>query len=77
MLKPVNMLFALASAVMLASCAAPKPNPEFRECANACTKRQDACMVNAGTAADVSRCNAGLDACVASCEKKFPRYLQP
>lgn len=77
MLKPVLILCVLASALLLASCAAPKPNPEFRECANACTKRQDACMVNAANATDVSRCNAGLDACVASCERKFPRYLQP
>jgi uncharacterized lipoprotein YajG len=76
-MKPSYVLFTFASVVMLASCAAPKPNPEFRECANACTKRQDACMVSASTSADVSRCNTGLDACVASCERKFPRYLQP
>ena len=77
MLKPVRMLCMLASALLLAACATPKPNPEFRECANACTRRQDACMVNATTSADVSRCHVGLDACVAGCERKFPRYMQP
>ncbi len=77
MLKSAPALFALACALLLSACAVPKPNPEFRECANACTRRQDACMVNATTSADVSRCNAGLEACVASCEKRFPRYIQP
>jgi phosphoribosylcarboxyaminoimidazole (NCAIR) mutase len=65
-------------AALLAGCAASmKPNPEFRQCANVCTKRQDACMVSAGSSAEVARCNAALDACVASCEQKFPRYIQP
>lgn len=67
-----------AGTMLLMGCAATlQPNPEFRDCANACTRRQDTCMVGASTAADVSRCNAGLDACVASCEKRFPRYIQP
>lgn len=67
-----------AGTVLLAGCVATmQPNPEFRDCANSCSKRQDACMVGASTAADVSRCNSGLDSCVASCERRFPRYIQP
>lgn len=78
MMKPVVVLIAVACAAMLIGCAATmKPNPEFRDCANACTKRQDACMVSASTAADIAKCNAALDACVSSCERKFPRYVQP
>lgn len=77
MFKPVLVLCLFASAFVLAGCAAPKPNPEFRECANTCTKRQDACMINATNSTDVSRCNEGLNACIASCERKFPRFLQP
>lgn len=78
MRRAVLALITGAYTVLLMGCAATlKSNPEFRDCANVCSKRQDACMVSASTAADVSRCNAGLDACVASCEKKFPRYIQP
>ena len=75
MLKSVLRLCLLASALLLAACSAPKPNPEFRDCANACTKRQDACMVNAASSTDVAKCNTGLEACINSCERKFPRYL--
>lgn len=65
-------------AVLLAGCGASlQPNPEFRACANVCTRQQDACMVNAGNSAAVSRCNAALDACVVRCEQKFSRYVQP
>ena len=78
MTRAVAALMTGVCTVLLMGCAATmKPNPEFRGCANVCTKRQDACMVSASTAADVSRCNSGLDACVASCEKRFPRYIQP
>ncbi len=67
-------LITITSAFLFSGCVAT-PNPQFSNCANACTKKQDACMVNASTADQVSKCNATLDACVASCEKKFPRYL--
>lgn len=78
MRRALAVLLMGAAALLLAGCfATMQPNPEFRDCANACAKRQDACMVGASTAADVSRCNSGLDSCVASCEKRFPRYIQP
>lgn len=70
-------LITITSLFLLSGCMSMQINPEFRACANACTKKQDACMVNASTAEQVSRCNATLDACVAGCEKRFPRYIQP
>lgn len=73
----VALMLGAGTLLQVGCVATLQPNPEFRDCANACTRRQDACMVGAATAADVSRCNAGLDACVASCEKRFPRYIQP
>lgn len=78
MKRTVVALMACAGALVLTGCGTSmQANPEFRRCANSCTQRQDACMVAAGTTADVSRCNAGLDSCVSSCEKKYPRYIQP
>lgn len=73
--KRMAAWLASLGAALLTGCAAPQPNPEFRACANACIARQDSCMVGASSSAEVARCNAGLDACVAGCEKKFPRYL--
>jgi hypothetical protein len=68
-------LLALAGAFCLQGCVAPQPNPEFRSCANTCSKRQDDCMVNASTSGQIDRCNTSQNACVAACDKKYPRYL--
>ncbi len=71
-----HAVFMLALGVLLLQgCVAPQPNPQFRSCTNACSKRQDSCMVNATTAGEIDRCNSSQDACVAACEKKYPRYL--
>lgn len=70
-------LITIAGAFLFSGCVAMQPNPQFSSCANACTKKQDACMVNASTAEQIAACNATLDSCVAGCEKKFPRYIQP
>lgn len=77
MSRVLAALTAGVCAILLMGCTPMKPNPEFRDCANGCTRRQDACMVGASTAAGVSKCNASLDACVAACERRFPRYVQP
>lgn len=68
-------LIAVASVLLMGGCVSVQTNPQFSNCANACTKKQDACMVNASTGDEVTRCNTSFDACVAACEKKFPRYL--
>lgn len=68
-------LMLLTGALVLSGCVTMKPNPAFSNCANSCNNKQDACMVNASTAADISRCNAALDKCVAQCEAKYPRYI--
>lgn len=65
------------SALVLSGCVSMKPNPAFSKCTNSCNNKQDACMVNASSAADISRCNSALDKCVAQCEAKFPRYIKP
>lgn len=65
----------LMSAFVLGGCVTTQPNPEFSSCSNSCTKKQDACMVNASTSNDIARCNAALDQCVAQCETKHPRYI--
>lgn len=65
----------LMSAFFLGGCVTTQPNPEFSSCSNSCTKKQDACMVNASTSNDIARCNAALDQCVAQCETKHPRYI--
>ncbi|HKB60904.1 MAG TPA: hypothetical protein VKC56_12760 [Gallionellaceae bacterium] len=75
-MKHAVFLLALAGILLLQGCVAPQPNPAFRSCANACSKHEDNCMVNATTAREIDRCNASQDACVATCDKKYPRYLQ-
>lgn len=74
-MKHAVLLLALAGAFALQGCKGPQPNPEFRTCANACSKHQDNCMVNASTSGQIDRCNSTQDACVATCDKKYPRYL--
>lgn len=66
----------LMTVFLMGGCAAMKPNPEFSSCSNKCTKKQDACMVNASTSDDVARCNAALDRCMTSCEAKYPRWIK-
>lgn len=68
-------LITLAGAVLFSGCVSVQTNPQFSKCANACTNRQDACMLNASTGDEVAKCNTTFDACVTSCEKKYPRYL--
>jgi hypothetical protein len=75
-MKTVVFLLALAGSLLLQGCVAPQPNPAFRNCANACSKRQDNCMVNATSAREIDRCNGSQDACVTTCDKKYPRYLK-
>jgi hypothetical protein len=69
-------LMGMVGIALLSGCMPPKVNPKFSDCANACTTKQDACMVNAGTAGEVQRCSNALDACVQRCEQKYSRYLQ-
>lgn len=68
---------ALAGFLLLQGCMPPQPNPAFRRCANACSRHEDHCMVNATSSRAIDRCNASQDRCEAACEKKYPRYLQP
>ncbi|MGD8546898.1 MAG: hypothetical protein PVG13_08475 [Thiohalophilus sp.] len=75
-MKKLSITAVLAGSLLLAGCFPPKPNPEFSDCANACTTKQDACMVNASTAGEVQQCNTRLDACVQQCEQKHSRYLK-
>lgn len=70
-------LVIAVNALVLSGCVSMKPNPAFSNCANNCNSKQDACMVNASSAADISRCNTALDKCVAQCEAKYPRYINP
>ena len=74
-MKYARLLPGLAGLFLLAGCLPPQHNPEFSNCANACTTKLDACMVNASTATETERCNSRLDACTQACEKKYSRYL--
>lgn len=76
-MKRIAGLVVLAGAMALQGCNTMVPNPHFRDCANACSKRQDGCMIKASTADDIARCNSSQESCVAACEKKFPRYVNP
>lgn len=71
------VLLVLTGALMLVGCVTMKPNPAYSNCVNSCNSKQDACMVNASSAADIARCNSTLDKCVTQCEAKHPRYLKP
>jgi len=64
-------------AILLAGCSGMKPNPAFSTCSNHCTKKHDACMVNASNADQVARCGSGLDSCIEACEAKHPRWINP
>jgi len=75
-MKILPMSAVLAGSLLLSGCFPPQVNPKFSDCANACTSKQDACMVNATTAGEVQRCNNTLDACVQRCEQKHSRYLK-
>lgn len=68
---------AAATSFLLAACVPMKENPEFNTCADACSKKQNSCMVNAGTARDIDKCSEAINQCVAACEKRHPRYLKP
>lgn len=76
-MKHVVGFLALTGALFLQGCDTMQPNPQFRNCANACSKKQDSCMIKATTADDIARCNSSQNSCVAACEQKFPRYIQP
>lgn len=75
-MKKLSVTAVFVGSLLLSGCFPPKPNPEFSDCANACTTKQDACMVNASTAGEVQKCSARLDACVQQCEMKHSRYLK-
>lgn len=71
----VAALAYITGAFLLFSGCVATPNPQFSDCSNSCTEKQDACMVNASTAGDIANCNGSLEQCVAQCEQRFPRYL--
>ncbi len=75
-MKILYATVALTGVLLLSGCLPLQPNPKFSHCANACTTKQDACMVNASTAGEIQRCNSRLDACMQRCEKAHSRYLQ-
>lgn len=66
----------LIALFLTGGCSNMKANPDFSQCSNRCTKQQDACMINAGTADQVARCGTGLDNCVEACEAKHPRWIE-
>jgi len=76
-MKAIKALIFIASTLVLHGCVSMQSNPEFRNCANTCTKKQDECMVDATTSKAVASCNSAMDSCIARCEKKYPRYIQP
>lgn len=65
----------LATSILLTACVPIQENPQFNSCADACSKKQNNCMVNAGTATEIENCTNALDKCVAACEQRYPRYL--
>lgn len=67
----------VATTILLTGCVSMRENPKFNACADSCSNKQNSCMVNASSANDVEKCGKALDSCVAACEKRFPRYLQP
>lgn len=75
-MNKLSVMFVFAGSLLLSGCIPPKANPKFSDCANSCTTKQDACMVNASTAGEVQQCNTRLDACVQLCEQKHSRYLK-
>lgn len=75
-MKIILSVISLAGMLLLSGCMPLKPNPEFSRCANICSNKQDACMVNASTAKGIERCNSKLDKCTNRCEGKYSRYLK-
>lgn len=68
-------LAALAS-VWFAACSRLVNNPEFIECVNACTKKQNICMLEATTGEQVEECNAPQEQCVKTCRAEHERYIK-
>ena len=75
-MKRAFVILGLAGLLALSGCIPRKPNPEFSDCANACTTRQDRCMVNASTAKEIEQCNTRFDGCMLQCEATHSRYLK-
>jgi hypothetical protein len=75
-MKIILSVISLTCMLLLSGCSPLKPNPKFSQCANACSSKQDACMVNASTARGIERCNTKLEKCTRPCESKYPRYLK-
>lgn len=62
-----RVCLALGLAFALAGCAPMIVNPQRKSCNDACAQAKNRCLLAAGTADAVERCDAEQHACAAPC----------
>lgn len=72
-----RLLLVAAAALLLSSCVLRQPNPAYDKCVNACTAKQDSCMLNATTSATIDSCKSRLEQCVNRCISTYPQWITP